>query len=214
MVRLRHLRFIPNLLSLLNLTFGFLSILCAISGDYRKAALLIVGAVVVDALDGFIARKLGADTRFGLELDSLCDFLSFCVSPSVLFYTFYGGNYWFLFVLLPICGALRLARFNVTSQKDYFIGLPSPVGGGFLASITLIKNLSGFYAVPLLVLVSFLMVSGIRYINFKSIFRGVYSKTFLIVVSTILLSFFNIQLVVVPFLIYVVLCFRLGAASK
>lgn len=210
MNKIRCYSLFPNLLTLINLALGFSSILYAIKGEYTKSVLLIAAAVFVDAIDGFIARKFCVESRFGLELDSLCDFLSFCVSPAILFYLMYDIRCWFVLLLLPVCGALRLARFNITGQQEYFIGLPSPAAGGFLASITLIKSLDVNYAVVLLVLSSILMVSNLRYKTFKSIINGLHLNSFLLVLAAAFLPLFDIRLLLAPFLTYLIVGLKLG----
>jgi len=202
----RYREFMPNFLTLLNLSFGFSSIILSIEGQYGKAAFLILGAVIVDSTDGFIARRLRVGSQMGMELDSLADFLSFCIAPAILFYHLYRIEYWVLLLLLPICGALRLARFNAnTTQKEYFTGLPTTTAGGFLASITLIKPFNSNHALILTILLSLLMVSNLKYKNFKNLGTGKHAKTFLIGLATVSLSLIDVKWIFTPFLTYMIL---------
>jgi CDP-diacylglycerol--serine O-phosphatidyltransferase len=132
---------IPNLLTMANMSLGFLSITMAVKGDFGKAALFILLAMLFDGFDGRVAKMTNTCSRFGLEFDSLADIVSFGVAPSILIYYFALNQHerlgllasWF-FVL---CGGLRLARFNVqadTVQKRDFVGLPIPAAAGLLSS--------------------------------------------------------------------------------
>jgi CDP-diacylglycerol--serine O-phosphatidyltransferase len=158
----------------LNLAFGILSILKTIDKDYRMAGFLIVLAVAADACDGRAARYFGVSGDFGKELDSLCDVVSFGVSPVILIYQMYlaGENaiYLFFAIIYSVCAALRLARFNldVSKVKGYFMGLPSPGAACFLAAIAIAGLEAPPFYVAIGVLVSgLLMYSKVRYPDFK-----------------------------------------------
>ncbi len=132
---------VPNLFTVLNIFFGFLSIIFAVQGLYVQAAWYIVLSAGCDALDGFMARLTRSESEFGVELDSLADVVSFGVSPSFLIYSLAlheYGTFGMLVSAAPlILGALRLARFNVQLvgfSKDHFTGMPIP-----LAALTLIS---------------------------------------------------------------------------
>src|SRR6185503_18918568 len=123
----------PSLLTTGNLFCGFFAMLLAVDGRYTEAAMAIFVAMVMDMLDGRVARLMKATSQFGVEYDSLADVISFCVAPAFLLYLFafreLGRPPWFAAFLFVICGALRLARFNVhtgNSDKRYFVGLPTP----------------------------------------------------------------------------------------
>ena len=107
----------PSLLTTGNLFCGFFALLLAVEQRYIEAALAILVAMVMDLLDGRVARLMKATSQFGVEFDSLADVISFCVAPAFLFYSFalrpLGRAAWFGAFLFVICGALRLARFNV-----------------------------------------------------------------------------------------------------
>ncbi len=172
----KHLSIIPNSCTSMNLVCGFLSILMASHGEFLVASWLILIANIFDILDGRLARLTSVESLFGAELDSLCDLVSFGVAPAFLIYTRYfkdGSIIGMLVtVLFVLCGALRLARFNVTphSHKDAFEGMPIPGGAGILATMVIFE-LQYFsfmaipqYAVPFIVVVTaLLMISKIEY---------------------------------------------------
>ncbi len=135
-------RLIPNILTLLALCAGITAMRYGLHGEWEKAVLAILVAAVLDGLDGRIARALGAASRFGAELDSLSDFVSFGVAPAVVVYLWSlqvaGGIGWALTLLFAVCCALRLARFNTALDaeepepawaKNFFVGVPAPLGG-------------------------------------------------------------------------------------
>jgi CDP-diacylglycerol--serine O-phosphatidyltransferase len=143
--RLRSLhinRMIPNALTLLALAAGLTALRFALQERWEPAVLAIVVAGVLDGLDGRIARILKGASKFGAELDSLSDFLCFGVAPAIILYLWSlsaaGRVGWWLVLLLCICCALRLARFNTVAedvneapwQRAFFVGMPSPAGAG------------------------------------------------------------------------------------
>jgi CDP-diacylglycerol--serine O-phosphatidyltransferase len=167
---------IPNVLTLSNLFLGVWAILLVIQGDQYAdlAAILILVGMVLDGLDGRVARWLNAQSEFGKELDSLSDVVSFGVAPAVLIYTValsqFGTAGIFIATMFPACGALRLARFNVQAKKitGYFVGLPITAAGGVVAALSMYHEALPGFLLPFFVLfLSFLMVSNIKYPNFK-----------------------------------------------
>ncbi len=173
----KHLSIIPNSCTSMNLVCGFLSILAASHGEFLAAGWLILIANIFDILDGRLARLTSVESMFGAELDSLCDLVSFGVAPAFLVYTRYFKDAssivgMLVAVIFVLCGALRLARFNVTphSHKDVFEGMPIPGGAGILATMVIFE-LQYFslmkipqVAIPFIVLITaFLMVSKIEY---------------------------------------------------
>jgi len=167
---------VPSLFTILNLFFGFFAILSAIQGKLVTASWMIILAGVWDALDGKIARKTLSFSEFGLQLDSLADVVSFGVAPATLLYQvfFYKlGAPGILLSFLPLMfGAIRLARFNVTSEaleKESFSGLPTPAMAATLASYVIFNYdvWEGLkYApalIPLVVFLCILMVSNVEY---------------------------------------------------
>lgn len=123
---------IPNTITCLNIVSGTIAIALAFAGNVLGASLAIIAAAVFDFLDGAAARALNAYSPIGAELDSLCDVVSFGVAPAVLVYILLPAPACYFALAIPVCGALRLARFNVeTSKVEGFIGLPIPANALF-----------------------------------------------------------------------------------
>jgi len=172
---------LPNIFTTLNLFCGFYAIIAAIEEKYSAAAVSIIIAIMFDVLDGKIARATKTTSRFGMEYDSLADLVSFGVAPGLMMYLWalkpYGRLGWLAAFLFMACGALRLARFNTQAgsvSSDYFVGLPIPAGAGMNAATLLLFGRfdMGGEANPVVILVmlyilSFLMVSPIKYNSFK-----------------------------------------------
>ncbi len=169
---------IPNLFTTMNMFCGFLSIVNADQGDYNRAAWFIITASVFDMLDGLMARLTKSSSELGVELDSLSDIVSFGVAPSFLIYSAYLYQFETIGIiissLLMIAGGFRLARFNIQLigfDKEYFKGLPIPASAITVSSflITYYEKPTGFsepyssYIIPLVLVLSFLMVSRIKY---------------------------------------------------
>jgi len=197
---------IPNLFTSLNMFCGFLSIISASEGNYIYSAWLIFTAAIFDALDGLVARLTNSSSELGVELDSLSDIVSFGAAPSFLLYKsfFYSMDTWGIIIsAMPlIAGGFRLARFNlqlVGFSKSFFLGLPIPSSALTIASFVLAfyyegypKPISDFIA-PMVLVLSFLMVSNIRYetlpkISLQSIKEKPYHFIFLIL-SAVLIVF-------------------------
>jgi CDP-diacylglycerol--serine O-phosphatidyltransferase len=173
---------LPSLLTTGNLFCGFFALVLTVEYRYTEAALAIFVAMIMDMLDGRVARLMKATSQFGVEFDSLADVVSFCVAPAFLLHSFalkdLGRAAWFGGFLFVICGALRLARFNVhtgTSDKRYFVGLPTPAAAAVAASAVIFlqgdelnRVVLGAIAVATY-LVALLMVSTFRYWSFKEI---------------------------------------------
>ncbi|HWD50243.1 MAG TPA: CDP-diacylglycerol--serine O-phosphatidyltransferase [Rhizomicrobium sp.] len=129
-------RFIPSAITLLGLCSGATAIPFAMYGSWKWAMAAIVCAAVLDTMDGWVARLIGAGSEFGAQLDSLSDLVSFGIAPSVLVYMWTldhaGGAGWIFVLLYCVCCAIRLARFNIESGKpakpaaSHFTGLPTP----------------------------------------------------------------------------------------
>jgi CDP-diacylglycerol---serine O-phosphatidyltransferase len=178
----RGLFILPTLFTVGNLFCGYLSIWCSIRGTFELAAALIIGAGVLDGLDGRIARMTHSTSEFGEEYDSLADLVSFGVAPAILAYSWGLADFdrlgWMASFLFVVCGSMRLARFNIQAHvvdKRYFVGLPIPAGAGALATIVLAtpeRLVSRMWMGGLLALtfiLSFLMISTIRYRSFKDL---------------------------------------------
>ncbi|WP_373231623.1 CDP-diacylglycerol--serine O-phosphatidyltransferase [Cohnella sp.] len=167
---------IPNLFTIGNLFLGVIAIILAFDGNANSAALLVIIAMLLDGLDGRVARALNVQSEFGKELDSLSDVISFGVAPAFIMYQVAFTNInpalaWIVTAIFPICGALRLARFNVIDGiPGYFIGLPIPAAGGVLATLALFHDeLHYSLLVISTVVLSFLMISNMKYPNFKKL---------------------------------------------
>jgi CDP-diacylglycerol---serine O-phosphatidyltransferase len=172
---------VPSLFTLFNLFFGIWSMVLASRGEFYRAGWYIFFAGVLDALDGRVARLSKTGTRFGAELDSLVDVVSFGVAPAFLIYQLefaVGGQAeWIFCYFYVMAAAIRLARFNITQAgraKQYFIGLPSPAAGMTLATFfpftTTDLYQQVFRFLPrhhlmqfLMILLTILMVSNVRY---------------------------------------------------
>lgn len=177
----RAVLILPNGFTLGNLFFGIFAIVAASRGEYSAAALYIVLGGIADALDGRVARATGTGSKFGSELDSLVDAISFGLAPAmIMFFAVLNkdGWDWILVFLFVACAVLRLARFNVEQAgraKRYFVGLPSPAAGMTLAtyywfSQTSLYNETVLGDLPwhvmlryIMVTLSFLMISNVSY---------------------------------------------------
>lgn len=171
-----RLSILPNACTSLNLFCGYLSIVLSSNGEFLAAGWLILLANIFDILDGRLARMTSVTSRFGAELDSLADLVSFGVAPAFLVFKRYFSQDpitgFLVSGVFVICGALRLARFNVTppSRQDVFEGLPIPAGASILCTMTIFE-LQFFHflripaaAIPFVVVItSFLMVSKVEY---------------------------------------------------
>ena len=164
---------IPNIFTFINLSCGIISILYTFELNYLLASIFILLAGLVDRYDGRIARYLNVTSEIGKELDSLADLVSFGVAPSILMYTIYNlseyGPLGFIglcvLLLLPICGAFRLAKYNISTFEGVYTGVPITIVGCFLAFVVLVTlNISIPTIIPVLLMIlgSYLMVSKIK----------------------------------------------------
>ena len=181
--RLRGVYILPNLFTSGNLFCGFFAIVATFSGRFIHASFAILVAAVFDVLDGKIARLSGANSRFGIEYDSLADLISFGAAPALLVFSWalepYGKIGWLAAFLFLACGALRLARFNVqtvTLETKSFTGLPIPAAACLIALTVLLHYRLRSWIAPgqiailvMIYLLAFLMVSNIRYFSLKGL---------------------------------------------
>ncbi|HYS43562.1 MAG TPA: CDP-diacylglycerol--serine O-phosphatidyltransferase [Geobacteraceae bacterium] len=172
---------LPNLFTTGSLFAGFYSMVATMNGDFRTAAIWVLVSSIFDGLDGKVARLTGTSSKFGVEYDSLADLVSFGVAPGLLMYSWalkpFGRLGWLAAFLFVVCGALRLARFNVqvnTVESKRFVGLPIPAAASMVsATVLLFYHLnweSSYKRVAILILIyslAFLMVSSVRYYSFK-----------------------------------------------
>lgn len=188
---------LPNLFTTANLFLGFYAIIQAVTvtmagqNTFRDCAIAIILAAVADMLDGRVANLTNSATRFGVEYDSLSDVVSFGVAPALVMFLWslrsFGEIGWVACFLYLGCVAMRLARYNIQAndvEKDFFQGLPSPMGAFMLCGLMLIfngKQLEDesipyigeikYYVLGLVIALALLMISKIRYRSFKSIIR-------------------------------------------
>lgn len=181
--RKRGIYLLPNILTTANLFCGFYGILASMQGGYELAAVLLVVAGVLDSLDGRIARMTNTMSKFGAEFDSLADLVTFGVAPAILTYSWalsaYGKWGWMVAFLFVVCGALRLARFNIQIgiiESKVFNGLPIPGAASVIATgIMLYFYLGGqgkyhdFSILMATIALALLMVSNIKYYSFKDL---------------------------------------------
>jgi len=177
----RGVYILPNLITTGSLFAGFYGIVASMNGKYDVAAWFILISAVFDALDGKVARLTNTTSQFGVEYDSLADLVAFGVAPAILMYTWalqpFGKLGWLAAFLYVVCGALRLARFNVqveTVESKNFIGLPIPAAASMVAAcVLLFYHLGGsgtirMVSVLLLIyILAVLMVSNVKYYSFK-----------------------------------------------
>jgi CDP-diacylglycerol--serine O-phosphatidyltransferase len=174
---------LPNLITSGSLFCGFFALLRTLQEDFFTAAVFILASGFLDGMDGKIARYTNTTSRFGVEFDSLADVIAFCVAPGILVYAWalepFGRMGWLAAFLFVVCGALRLARYNLqgsTVESRFFSGLPTPAAAGVIATGVLVFYEVGDTGVSrhLTVLIvtylsAFLMVSTFKYYGFKDI---------------------------------------------
>ena len=206
---------LPNLFTTASLLCGFSSIMVAIKGNYYAAAVLLLAAAVLDGLDGRIARYTNTTTKFGAEYDSLSDLVAFGVAPAILVYMWglepYGKWGWVASALFVVCGALRLARFNIQAgiiESKVFNGLPTPAAASVIATSVLLYDYlggTGHFTNIFVLLgvfgVALLMVSNVKYYSFKKV--NFFSKkpfmSFFLIVCLMIVTIAEPQIVIFTF---------------
>jgi CDP-diacylglycerol--serine O-phosphatidyltransferase len=177
----RGIYILPNLVTTGSLFAGFYSMVATLNGNYSSAAIWIFISAICDGLDGKVARMTGTTSKFGVEYDSLADLVAFGVTPGLMMYAWalkpFGRLGWLAAFLFVVCGALRLARFNVqvnTVESKRFVGLPIPAAASMVAATVLLFHHFGWPSsfkrlaiIGLIYLLAFLMVSNFRYYSFK-----------------------------------------------
>lgn len=142
----KNLFVIPFFFTFGNAFCGFLSVINTLEENYFMAALFILLAALMDLCDGRLARWFGSTSVLGMELDSLCDAISFCFAPAILLYSwslYQLGTFGMIVLGLYLCaGLFRLARFNISSvnQTSYFTGLPTTIAAFFFANLVLYES--------------------------------------------------------------------------
>ena len=186
--RSRGIYLLPNLFTTAALLAGFYSVILAYNGEYKSSAIAILVAMVLDGLDGRVARMTNTATAFGAEYDSMADMVSFGVAPAFLLYTWslselseavFGQLNWVVAFVYAGCCGLRLARFNVavgTADKRFFQGLACPAAAAVMASYVWVMSgfgVQGGEVVLLSVIITLFcgvaMVSTLTYYSFKDI---------------------------------------------
>ena len=185
----RGIHIVPNVLTLLGLLSGLLAIRYGFEDNWHYAVSFILGAAFLDFFDGYAARSLGGGSRFGGELDSLSDFISFGLAPPLLIFLWGFSSFsysWFVVSFYVVCAALRLARFNVSQDDElssnrkvrryYFRGLPTPGAAIFcLVPLMVFFHFGSAYAAPswliacLLIGCGLLMVSSLSTFSFRGL---------------------------------------------
>lgn len=202
--RRRGVHLIPNILTTGNLFSGLASVVLVFHGKFEAAAIAILIAMIFDVLDGTSARLTDSTSEFGVEYDSLSDLISFGLAPGFLIYVWalqspgmLGAAVMFAYVA---CGALRLARFNVigsSGDSRFFMGLPIPAAAGFIATFYIFDKHIGhlsevvlpYVVIALSLLMSFLMVSTVKYRSAKQLtFQGHHHFMYLVWAVLILVS--------------------------
>ncbi|MBT8142728.1 MAG: CDP-diacylglycerol--serine O-phosphatidyltransferase [Gammaproteobacteria bacterium] len=186
----RGVYLLPNLFTTAALFAGFYAVVASMDGNFEKAAFAIFVAMLLDGMDGRVARMTSTETQFGKEYDSLSDMVSFGIAPALVMYQwgidhlvslsgFWSKAGWIVAFTYCVCAALRLARFNTNIgkvDKRYFEGLPSPSAAGVVAGLILFDHSFDFdpsyTSFPALIITFFagaLMVSNIKYRSFKDL---------------------------------------------
>jgi CDP-diacylglycerol--serine O-phosphatidyltransferase len=199
MKNIKLIYILPNLFTALSVFFGMMSIIASSQGKFEKAFIYIVLSFVADGLDGRVARMTNTSSKFGMEFDSLADLVAFGVAPAMMLFFSVAHNYGKFGALATgffvVFGAIRLARFNVTtSQNDptVFIGVPIPTAAAVLASV-LMLNLELNHKLDLTILIfsfilGILMVSNIRFPSFKKVDMHQNAKLKVLIVIIVLAS--------------------------
>ena len=177
----RGVALLPSLFTLGNMFCGYACVIYAMRGDFETAAPFVGIAIVLDMLDGRIARLTGTASEFGVQFDSMADVISFGMAPAILAFTWgldqLGRPGWAAAFLFVTAAALRLARFNIQAaavDKRYFVGMPSPAAAGVIAATVfaypagLGDPQAAFAAMALVVVPAILMVSTVRFRSFKT----------------------------------------------
>lgn len=230
----KKLSWIPNTLTLGNLTFGFISMLIASevsiqnpnpSFIFTLSGVFIIIAALFDGFDGMVARALDATSELGADLDSLADLTTFGIAPGFLMYQmifyefkidFLGSQDFFpvgmiIAAIFPICAAYRLARFNVSSEPNSFTGLPSPIAGvivGLFPIASDIIKVPIFLSIIVFILVALLMVSTIKYSKPQVAIKEKFTwGRFIILITSFILILLIIGPSLWPWIVYGIIFF-------
>lgn len=229
MIMNRFKAFFPNLVTLLNLFCGSLGVIYAIQGDLVTSAFFVLAGVVFDFFDGFIARKLDLQSDLGLQLDSLADMITSGLVPGIFMFSLLKMSlnpswpFWdiipYFGLLITLSSAYRLANFNISSQKTYFVGLPTPANTLLVLSFPLILKFQGselwnsiilcpLFLVTITLLTSFLLNAKLKLLSlkFKTFdFKQNIEKYLLLSFSVLLLAFFKWGAIPLVVFFYIIL---------
>ena len=206
---------LPDIISLLNMSSGFLAIISSINNNFELASILMIIAIIFDSLDGWVARKTNRqnDFCFGKNIDSLSDVISFRIAPAIFIYKCINTPsinpiiVIFVSLLIVICGILRLTRYNVITDKldtQDFIGFPIP-GISLILSTYYLSGLYNHYiALIICVIISLLQISNIKYPKFDNkLIIGFSSILIIILILPINITLYNIN---IPAIILLFFC--------
>lgn len=232
-MKINPLYILPNLFTGASIYIGILAVAYAFVGRFELACWLVLVSLIFDGLDGRVARLTGTTSKFGVEFDSLADVVAFGVAPAMILF-FYGGFHYGKFGvvvagLYVVFGAIRLARFNVTTnnnEPNVFIGLPIPSAAVFVVSWLLFEmELSkqypqypeSIFLLPLMVtslIIAFLMVSNVRYPSFKKMsFEKISFGKVIVLMMIILAILFIYPIYTIVALISCYVCFGPARAT-
>lgn len=223
---------IPNILTLGNLLCGCLGIIYVLSGSIYNGALFILPALILDFLDGFVARLLKVQSPIGKQLDSLADMVTFGVLPGFIIFTMLGNyhigciriparftdNIQLIGLLFPLLAALRLAKFNIDeSQSDSFVGIPTPAATMFVLGLLHIHLYDSVLISIASILISLAMVAPMRMLNLKFKSYGFKKNIFrylLILSSVVSIAIFHLGGLAIAILLYMVLSIIKNMVTK
>jgi len=209
---------LPNLFTAASIFVAVVSIIASAKGEFVKAGWFIILSLILDGLDGKVARLTKGESKFGVEFDSLADIVAFGVAPAMLLYFLIGHHYGKIGVLVSalfvVLGAVRLAKFNITKgnyDPNIFIGLPIPSAALFVVSFSMISlkyNLTLLQPTILFLslIVALLMISNFRYLAFKKISferRVSFKLLVILILLASLLYLFPIEILTLFFIIYI-----------
>jgi CDP-diacylglycerol--serine O-phosphatidyltransferase len=159
---------LPSVITSVNILAGVAALIYTLQGSYHLGAIMILVAAVLDGMDGKVARKMGTSSEFGKQLDSLADLVSFGVAPAILVFAWQladlGVPGVIAVMVFVLCGALRLARFNVQNITGYFVGIPITIAGSLVAMLVLLaSSLPGAASAVIVGFLGVLMVSKLKF---------------------------------------------------